>query len=126
LIKVFIPTDKDFNYKECKKMYKKYQRLIGDDQEFRDVVRNTFFYSFFDDDKHIGCIYYYVKFGKLFVNAFAHRHTHEINIACLKKTFEWFSGNIYAETRHKTAIFCLYKCGFKKLRNNIYVLEREL
>lgn len=106
-------------------MYKKYQRLIGDDQEFRDIVRNTFFYSFFDDDKHIGCIYYYLKEGKLFVNAFAHRHTHITNITCLKKTFEWFKGNIYAETRHKTAIFCLYKCGFKKLRNNIYVLERE-
>ena len=125
MIKVFIPFDKEFNYKECKEMYKKYQRLIGDDQEFRDIVRNTFFYSFFDDDKHIGCIYYYLKEGKLFVNAFAHRHTHITNITCLKKTFEWFKGNIYAETRHKTAIFCLYKCGFKKLRNNIYVLERE-
>ena len=125
MIRVFIPTNKEFNYKECKKMYKKYQRYIRDDQEFRDIVKNTFFYSFFDDDRHIGCIYYYVRNGKLFVNAFANRHTHLINIECLKKSFEWFKGNIYAETRHKTAIFCLYKCGFKKLKNNIYVLERE-
>ena len=124
MIKVFIPTDTGFNYKQCKKMYKKYQRLVGDSQEFRDVVKSTFFYSFFEGEKHIGCIYYYYRDGKLFVNAFANRHTHEINLICLKKTFEWFSCDIYAETRHKTAIFCLYRCGFKKIGKNIYKLER--
>jgi hypothetical protein len=125
MITVRIPYDKDFNYKECKKMYKKYRRLVGDNEEFRDVVKKTYFYSFFDDDKHLGCIYYYHKNGKLFVNAFANRHTHLQNIECLKRTFGWFNCDIYAETRHKTAIFCLYKCGFKKLDNNLYVLERR-
>ena len=109
MIKVYIPSDFDFNYKQCKKLYKKYQKQIGDDVDFRDVVKNTFFYSFFDDEKHIGCIYYYEKDGKLFVNAFANRHTHEINITCLKMTFDWFNCDIYAKTAHKTAIFCLYK-----------------
>lgn len=123
-IKVFIPSDSEFNYKECKKMYKKYQRLVGDDQEFREVVKNTFFYSFFDNDKHIGCIYYYYKNDKLFVNAFANRHTHKTNLICLKKTFDWFNCDIYAQTKHKTAIFCLYKCGFKKIGDNLYKLER--
>ena len=124
MIKVFIPKDIAFNYKQCKKLYKKYQRQIGDNQEFRDIVKNTFFYSFFDDEKHIGCIYYYMRGDKLFVNAFANRHTHEINIECLKKSFEWFNCDIYAETKHKTAIYCLYKCGFKKVRENIYKYER--
>ena len=124
MIKVFIPKDIAFNYKQCKNLYKKYQRQIGDNQEFRDIVKNTFFYSFFDDEKHIGCIYYYMRGDKLFVNAFANRHTHEINIECLKKSFEWFNCDIYAETKHKTAIYCLYKCGFKKVRENIYKYER--
>lgn len=124
MIKVFIPKDIDFNYKQCKKLYKKYQRQIGDNQEFRDIVKKTFFYSFFDDEKHIGCIYYYMRGDKLFVNAFANRHTHEINIECLKKSFEWFNCDIYAETKHKTAIYCLYKCGFKKVEDNIYKYER--
>lgn len=124
MIKVYIPNDYDFNYKQCKKLYKKYQKQIGDDVEFRDVVKNTFFYSFFDDEKHIGCIYYYEKDGKLFVNAFANRHTHEINITCLKMTFDWFNCDIYAKTAHKTAIFCLYKCGFKKIGDNLYKYER--
>lgn len=124
MIKVYIPSDFDFNYKQCKKLYKKYQKQIGDDVDFRDVVKNTFFYSFFDDEKHIGCIYYYEKDGKLFVNAFANRHTHEINITCLKMTFDWFNCDIYAKTVHKTAIFCLYKCGFKKIGDNLYKYER--
>lgn len=124
MIKVYIPSDYDFNYKQCKKLYKKYQRKIGDDVEFRDLVKNTFFYSFFDDEKHIGCIYYYEKDGKLFVNAFANRHTHEINITCLKMTFGWFNCDIYAKTAHKTAIYCLYKCGFKKIGDNLYKYER--
>ncbi len=124
MIKVYIPSDFDFNYKQCKKLYKKYQKQIGDDVDFRDVVKNTFFYSFFDDEKHIGCIYYYEKDGKLFVNAFANRHTHEINITCLKMTFDWFNCDIYAKTAHKTAIFCLYKCGFKKIGDNLYKYER--
>lgn len=124
MIKVYIPSDFDFNYKQCKKLYKKYQKQIGDDVDFRDVVKNTFFYSFFDDEKHIGCIYYYEKDGKLFVNAFANRYTHEINITCLKMTFDWFNCDIYAKTAHKTAIFCLYKCGFKKIGDNLYKYER--
>lgn len=124
MIKVYIPSDFGFNYKQCKKLYKKYQKQIGDDVDFRDVVKNTFFYSFFDDEKHIGCIYYYEKDGKLFVNAFANRHTHEINITCLKMTFDWFNCDIYAKTAHKTAIFCLYKCGFKKIGDNLYKYER--
>ena len=126
MIKVLIPKNTDFNYKQCKKLYKKYKKQIGDNQEFRDIVKSTFFYSFFDEGKHIGCIYYYEKHGKLFVNAFANRHTHETNIKCLKKTFEWFNCDIYAQTEHKTAIYCLYKCGFKKINDNTYKLEREV
>ncbi|MBQ6516808.1 hypothetical protein IJI31_06475 [bacterium] len=124
MIRVLIPTDADFEYKKCKKMYKKYQRLVGDNQEFRDLVKNTFFYSFYDDAQLLGCIYYYTKNDKLFVNAFANRHTHEKNLLCLKKTFEWFKCDIYAETKHKTAIYCLYKCGFKKIDDCLYKLER--
>lgn len=124
MIKVLIPSDKNFNFKQCKKLFNKYKKLIGDNQKFRNIVENTFFYSFLENEKHIGCIYYYMRKDKLFVNAFANRHTHETNIKCLKKSFEWFNCDIYAETKHKTAIYCLYKCGFKKVSENIYKLER--
>ena len=124
MIRVLIPKDKNFTLKQCKKLYKEHKKLIGDNQKFRDIVENTYFYSFFDDNKHLGCIYYYLKNNKLFVNAFAHRHTHELNLQCLKKTFDWFNCDIYAQTTHKTAILCLYKCGFRKVKDNLYIKEK--
>lgn len=124
MIRVLIPKDKNFNFKQCKKLYKEHKKLIGDNQKFRDIVENTYFYSFFDDNKHLGCIYYYLKNNKLFVNAFAYRHTHELNLECLKKTFDWFNCDIYAQTTHKTAILCLCKCGFRKVKDNLYKKEK--
>ena len=125
MIKVFIPTDRKFNYDECKKLFDKYSLSINENQEFKDIVKNTFFYAFYCDDKLIGCIYYYIKDNKLFVNAFADRHTHLLNIECFKKTFDWFNCDIYAQTPYKTAILCLYRCGFKKIDDNLYKYERE-
>lgn len=126
MINVFIPTDAGFDYKQCKKMYKKCRKKINDNQEFRDIVKNTFFYAFFDENKKLyGCIYYYMRGDKLFVNAFAGRHTHLINIEQFKRTFDWFNCDIYAETKHKTAIYCLLKCGFKKIDENLYRYRRK-
>lgn len=125
MIQVYIPSNKEFNFKECKKLFHKYKRQIGDKQKFRDIVENSFFYSFFNDEQFIGCIYYYYKEDKLFVNAFANRHTHQTNIECLKMSLGWFNCDIYAKTEHKTAILCLLKCGFKKYSNNIYKYERR-
>lgn len=120
MIKVFIPKDLNFNYKECKKLYKKYKNKLEDERNFSDIVKNTWFFSFFNDNNFIGCIYFYRENDKLFVNAFAKRHTHLINLECFKMSFDWFNCDIYARSRQKTAILCLYKCGFKKIDTNIY------
>ncbi len=124
MIRVFIPNDYGFNYKQCKKLYKKYRHLINDNQEFRDIVKNTFFYSFFDDDKFVGCLYFYEKNNKLYVNGFSHRHMHKQNLECLKMSLNWFNCDIFAETPHKTAVLCLLRCGFKKSSDNLYKYER--
>lgn len=127
MIKVLIPKDQNFNYKQNKKLYKKYRKEIGDKRDFREIVdeRNAFFFSFYDDEQYIGFIYFYYENNKLFVNACANRHTHNTNIECFKKTFEWFSCDIYARSNHKTAIYCLYKLGFKKLKDGLYIYERS-
>lgn len=124
MIIVRIPTDKNFNYKECKKLFFKCNRFIKDGSRFRDIVENTFFYSFFNDDEFIGCIYFYYRDDKLFVNAFAHRGRHKLNLECLKMTFDWFNCDIYAESVQKPAILCLYRCGFKKIGENLYIKEK--
>ena len=123
-MQVLIPTDKDFNYLECKKLFEDNQNLLEDDENFDDVIKNTFFYSFFVNGKHIGCIYYYEIDNKLYVNAVAYRKTHLINMGCFKTSLTWWNCDIYARTHHKTAIYTILKCGFKKIGENLYIYKR--
>lgn len=123
-ITVFIPTDSNFNYSECKKLFEDNQHLIEDFSNFDEVINQTFFYSFIVDNQFIGCIYYYEINDKLYVNAVAYRKTHLINIECFKKSLTWWNCDIYARTHHKTAIYTILKCGFKKIKNNLYKFTR--
>ena len=125
MIKVYIPTDKEFNFKECEKLYNIHEDKMEENQPFKDIVNNTFFYSFYDDDKFLGCIYYYLKDNKLFLNCFAGRHTHLKNLECFKMSLSWFNCDVYAYSIQKTAIYGLLKCGFKKISDNIYKYERK-
>lgn len=127
MIIVRTPHDDLFNYSECEEMYNKNKELIGDD-DFKDIVKRTFFYSFYEWNTHkfIGCIYYYYRNdGRLFFNGFAGRKHHLLNLECVKKTLNWFDCDIYAETKHKTAKLCLLKCGFEKFENDIYIYRRK-
>lgn len=123
-MQVLIPTDPNFNYLQCKKLYENNQHLIEDNEKFDDVISHTFFYSFFVNGKHIGCIYYYEIDNKLYVNAVAYRKTHLINMECFKKSLSWWNCDIYARTHHKTAIYTILKCGFKKIKTGLYKYER--
>lgn len=123
-ITVFIPTDSKFNYSECKKLFEDNQHLIEDFSSFDEVINQTFFYSFIVDNQFIGCIYYYEINDKLYVNAVAYRKTHLINIECFKKSLTWWNCDIYARTHHKTAIYTILKCGFKKIKSNLYKFTR--
>ena len=123
-MQVLIPTDKDFNYLECKKLFEDNQNLLEDNETFDDVIKNTFFYSFFVNGKHIGCIYYYEIDNKLYVNAVAYRGTHLINMECFKTSLSWWNCDIYARTHHKTAIYTILKCGFCKVAKDLYIYRR--
>jgi hypothetical protein len=123
-MQVLIPANPDFNYEECKILFEKNQYLIEDFEKFDDVIKNTFFYSFFEGGKHIGCIYYYELDNKLYVNVVAYRKTHLINIECFKESLTWWNCDIYARTHHKTAIYGILKCGFKKIGENLYRYRR--
>jgi hypothetical protein len=118
-MRILIPVDKNFNYQECKKLFEDNQHLIEDYENFDDVIKNTFFYSFLVNSKHIGCIYYYEQDNRLYVNAVAYRKTHLINIECFKTSLTWWNCNIYARTHHKTAIYMILKCGFEKISKNL-------
>lgn len=114
-MQILIPSNPNFNYNQCKKLFEANQDLIEDYENFDDVIKNTFFYSFMVNDRHIGCIYYYERDNRLYVNAFANRHTHLINLECFKMSLTWWNCDIYARTHHKTAIYAILKCYFIKI-----------
>lgn len=122
------PNDELFNYTECEELYNQNKELVGDGS-FEDVIKRTDFYSFtiWNNNELIGCIYYYKRDGsRTYVNAFARRGHHELNLECLKESLNRRKENvIYAETKHKTAILCLYRLGFKKISENLYEYRRK-
>ena len=127
MIIVRTPNDTLFNYTECEELYNKNKELIGDD-EFEDVIKRTDFYSFiiWQNNELLGCIYYYKINGKTYVNAFADRGHHEINLECLKESLNRRKEKvIYAKTKHRTAALCLYRLGFKKIKDNLYEYRRK-
>ena len=123
-MKILIPKNPDFNYEQCKKLFEENRDLVGDYEKFDDVIKNTFFYSFFVGGKHIGCIYYYEIDNKLYVNAVVYRGTHLINMECFKTSLGWWNCDIYARTHHKTAIYTILKCGFCKVAKDLYIYKR--
>ena len=124
-MEIRIPAHKNFDFYACKKLYKKCQKLVGDDVSFNQIIKNTFFYSFYNSKNLIGCIYIYEKQKKLFMNGFAKRGFHEFNLKAVKKIFEWFNTDIYAESKQKPAIYLLLKCGFQKISDNLFVYHNN-
>ena len=120
-MKVIVPSDDEFDFYACRKMYLKNKKSIGDDASFNFIIQNTFFYSFYDNKTLVGCVYLYQKREKLFMNGFAKRGFHKFNLEAVQKILNWFSCDIYAESFKKTAILVLLRCGFKRIKNSLFV-----
>ena len=124
MIRVLIPKDREFSLyeREIKELYEKSQDKIKDTNSFEFIRDNTFFYTFLDDDKLIGGIYYFVdEEGFLFLNGFAKRKMFKLNLECLKLSLSWFNCNIYAEAQNRASALCLLRCGFTRQMENIFV-----
>jgi len=111
-----------FDYYACKSMYLENQEKLGDNSDFESVLSNTLFFSFYDNQGLIGCIYFYPKNDKLFCNAFARRKSHQKVLKCFEFSLKCFTCDIYAYSKNKPAIFVLLKSGFQKLGENLFCL----
>lgn len=126
MIYCYTPFDNGFPYAKAKEMYEKNQELVEDSNTFEGVLNNTLFFAFMEEEKLIGCIYYYMlEDGLWYVNAFAGRKTHLTNLKCLKWSLNGFKNDIYAKTHHKTAKLCLNRLGFEKINENLYKYSRR-
>ena len=126
MIKVFIPYDKEFwVFKdECKKLYESVQDQICDTNSFEFIIENTFFYLFVFDEKLVGAIYFFEDENKkLFLNGFANRKMHLLNLECLKMSLNWFNCDIYATAQNKMSELCLKKCGFIQIGEKEFIYK---
>lgn len=120
MMRVSIPIDNEFNYKECKNLYEQNKGLINDNSTFDEIIKNTLFYSFYENNTLTLCIYFFEKNKKIWVNGFGIRKHHLFNKHCFKKALTWFNSDIWAYCTHRPAIFGLLSCGFKKYKRNLY------
>ena len=126
MIRVLIPKEREFSLyeREIKELYEKFQDKIKDTNSFEFIRDNTFFYTFLDDDKLIGGIYYFVdEEGFLFLNGFAKRKMFKLNLECLKLSLSWFNCNIYAEAQNRASALCLLRCGFKRKSEKTFMFS---
>ena len=129
-MKILIPNDKDFNYYQCEILYKKIKKYMNNDCSFSEIVKNSHFYSFYDDENNfIGCIYVSKEGEKLYLNGFSKRKAHQFNIEAVKKVLTFYNCAIFAKTKNRTAEILLKKCGFKLLfvtASGIKYLKKEI
>lgn len=128
MTEVIIPTNPEFKkYKPLlKQMYKKVQNKICDTNSFEFITKNTLFYAFLGDDKKIiGAIYFFIDDKKLYLNAYAGKGHHESNLECVRMSLGWFNCDIYAVAQNKASALCLLRCGFKRIKNNLFVYKHE-
>ena len=124
MINVWIPSQKEFEKysDECKELYESVQDKITDKSSFDFICKNTFFYLFETEGDLIGAIYYFVNDdGKLYMNGFSKRKMHELNLKCLKMSLNWFKGRVYAFAQNRASALCLLKCGFRRVKNKLFV-----
>lgn len=126
MIDVRTPDNELFNYTEAEELYNQCRADLKDD-EFEKVIKRTQFYAFYikKTAELIGCIYFFEKNRRLYVNAFANRGHHALNLECFKESLKWFKRNIYAIGLYKTSRLCLLKCGFTRIKDNLFVLKRS-
>ncbi len=127
MIYVRTSTDPLFNYAECEEMYNACKDKIQDG-DFEDIVKNTMFYAFYitQTNELIGCIYYFLNGRKLMLNAFSGRKHHELNLECLKESMNWYKErNIYANAIQPTSRLCLLRCGFERVKGNLFRYRRR-
>ncbi len=125
MIEVRTPQSKNFNYAECKTMYEKNQALINDDATFDEVIQNTRFFAFYDDNVLTLCVYFLPTEDKLWLTGYGIRKKHLFNKKCFTALLRLMPCDVWAESYNKPAIYGLLVAGFKKYKDNIYVYRHK-
>lgn len=125
MIEVLTPLNPEFQRFEtqARELYEKYQEKICDPNPFSFIKNKTLFYLFILDGAVLGAIYFFMDNGKLFLNGFSSPKKHLSNLTCLKKSTTWFTCPIYAEAQNRASALCLLRCGFKRVKGNLFCFK---
>ena len=128
MIKAIIPSNPEFLlYKDkLQEMYEQNQDKICDPNSFDFIIYNTLFYCFINSDGAlIGAIYFFKENGELYLNAYAGRKHLEANIECVRLSTTWFNCDIYAEAQNRASALCLFRAGFKRVKDKLFVFKHQ-
>ncbi len=96
---------------------------LDDEDGFEALLNAGLFYNLYNKG-YVGSIFAYRREdGNYYLGGYAKRKRHKECIEAVKKVSAKFY-EIYAETRHKTAVICLLRAGFKWFNKEKGILRR--
>lgn len=109
---VLVPKDSPFFDREKAEYYFDINRENLDDEDgFESLINRSFFYNLHNRE-YIGSIFCYKRGESYYLGGYAKRHHIRDNIEAIERVANMFD-EVYAETRHKTAVCVLFRAGFK-------------
>lgn len=112
-----------FDRGRAQALFEENRENLDDINGFATVLKAGVFFNVYDDG-YVGSIFAYeCDDNKIWLGGYAVRHKHRACIDAVKKVSGLYK-EVYAKTRHKTAVICLLRAGFKWFDKEQGILRR--
>lgn len=98
---------------------------LDDEDGFEALIEKSLFFNVYKNG-YVGSIFIYIgEDGRFYLGGYAVRKRYNEVIEAIKQVSDMF-GEVYAETRHKNAVYALMRGGFKWLdKDNKLLVKRR-
>lgn len=113
-----------FDREKAEALFEENRENLDDRDGFDTLLAAGRFYNVYDNG-YVGSVFAYESTdGKVWLGGYALRHRHCACIEAVKRVAGEFA-EVFAETRHKTAVICLLRAGFKWFDKEKGILRRK-
>lgn len=113
-----------FDREKAEALFEENRENLDDRDGFDALLGAGRFYNVYDNG-YVGSVFAYESTdGKVWLGGYALRHRHRACIEAVKRVAGEFA-EVFAETRHKTAVICLLRAGFKWMDKEKGILRRK-